>query len=263
MKNDYQNSFFTFLALTRRNVGILHQKLLESLVDSLILTSINVLLFGYLFPTMGMSSTLVAPVFLGSLISMFFNLGFSLAIRSVFDLKFERFIDYQLTLPITTTWLFASYAVAYFIELFVSTTPTIAFGLFALRSKISFAQADWMLFSIIYILILSFFSLLFLAISFLYNYTWFLDNVWPRRLTPLIVFGSVYAPWYRINEISRPLGMLLLCNPITYVSEGLRSSLLGDPRFLSPGVCIGALTVSIGLAIVLLIYSVKKQLNPV
>ena len=93
------HNFFHFFALTRRNCKIIFKELSEPLVDGVILTGLNVLLFVYLFPAMGMPENLIAPIFLGSLLSMFFNLGFSLAVRIVLDIQYKRFIDYQLTLP--------------------------------------------------------------------------------------------------------------------------------------------------------------------
>lgn len=256
-------SFKTFLALTSRNFKIIVKQLRETLVDGIIFALLNMLLFIYLFPVIGMSADLIGPVFLGSLVSLFFNLGFSLSLRIVFDLKFRRFLDYQLTLPISLFWLFSSYVLAFFAELFMSTTPIIIFSLFILRTKIQLMHANWLLFIIIYLLILLFFSILFLALGILYEYTWFLDNIWPRRLAPLLILGCVYVPWSKVYNLSSIIGSILLVNPITYVSEGLRSSLLGTNGYISPLLCITVLIASIVLSVMLLMYSVKKQLNPV
>lgn len=262
MKRTLHHNFLTFYALTKRNIKTIRSQLTDTIIDGIILTSLNVLVFGYLFPAMGMSAQLVAPVFLGSLLTMFFNLGFSLAMRVVFDIKFNRFIDYHLTLPISKAWLFASYILAFFAELFISTTPVLVFGLFALQSKIPLENAQWLLFVGIYLLALLFFSIFFLALGLLYPYVWFIDNIWPRRLTPLIICGSVYVPWFRVNQLSPLLGRLFLLNPVTYVAEGLRSSLLNNPLFLSPLLCSSALIISSIVGLLLLKQSIKK-LNPV
>lgn len=263
MNSAHNNSFSVFLALTQRNLKIMIKQLYETLIDGLVLALINMLLFVYLFPVIGMSEQLIGPVFLGSLVSIFFNLGFSMALRIVFDLKHERFIDYQLTLPISLFWLFTSYIIAFFIELFISTAPIIGFSLFILKTKIHLAQVNWPLFMLVYLLILLFYAVLFLALGFLYEYTWFLDNVWPRRLTPLVVLGCVYVPWAKVNDLSSTIGKIFLLNPTTYVSEGLRSTLLGPSGYISPFICIAVLIACIALSVLLLIYSVKKQLNPV
>lgn len=254
--------FKTFLALTRRNLKIIFKQLSKPLIDGGIFAVLNMLLFVYLFPVIGMSNDLIGPVFLGSFVSIFFSLGFSMALRIVFDLKYERFIDYQLTLPISLFWLFSSYVIAFFFELFMSTAPILILSLIVLQTKTHFMQMNWPLFIFIYILILFFFSILFLAFGILYEYTWFLDNVWPRRLAPLIGLGCVYVPWMKVYHLSTTIGAALLLNPITYVSEGLRSSLLGK-GYISPLLCIAVLMVSIVLSALLLVHSIKKQLNPV
>lgn len=258
MNTDYQSNFAVYRALIGRSFKTVKYQLPNTLIDGLLLTSLNVLVFGYLFPAMSMPEALVAPVFLGSLITMFFNLGFTLATRLVRDLKFTRFIDYLLTLPMNKKWLFAYYVSSFIIELTISTTPIVVFGLWALSGKINLMHANWPLFTLVYFLSIMLLAVLFLSISFLYPYLWFIDNIWPRRLTPLVITGSVYAPWERIYQLSPKLGNFFLLNPITYIAEGLRSTLLGGSHFIAAPLCIGALCIWLIASIGLLNLSVKK-----
>lgn len=258
MKTYYQSNFLVYCALLARSFKTLKQQLPNTIIDGIILTSLNVLVFGYLFPAMSMPESLVAPVFLGSLITMFFNLGFTLATRMVRDLKFTRFIDYLLTLAMDKKWLFGYYVSSFVIELAVSTIPILILGLWALSGKIDLSHANWPLFILVYFMGITLFSIMFLSISFLYPYLWFIDNIWPRRLTPLVISGSVYAPWQRIYQLSPGLGYFFLLNPITYVAEGLRSSLLGGPNYIATPICIGALCIALVGALGLLSHSVKK-----
>lgn len=258
MKRTYQSNFLVFLALLKRSTKTYRQQLPHTVLDGIILTSLNVLVFGYLFPAMSMPESLIAPVFLGTLITLSCNLGFSMATRVVRDLRFTRFIDYLLTLPFDKNWLWGYYVTSFVIELAISTVPLLIFGLWALSNKIDLSNAQWHYFVIIYLLGNLFFSLLFLSLSFLYPYFWFIDNIWPRRLTPLIISGSVYAPWQRIYELSNTLGILFLVNPITYLAEGMRSSLLGSTHYINPLFCIAALVIAVGFSTVLLSFSTKK-----
>lgn len=253
----------TFFAITRRNLYMILKQFPDICLDGGILAGLNVLLFAYLFPAMGMSSELVVPVFVGSLLSLFINLSFGLAVRVVFDLRFKRFIDYQLTLPLTTRWFFACQVTSFFLELFISTMPIVILSFWALSGLISFAQTSWVLLLVHYSLTLLFFSILFLAFGILYEYTWFLDNMWPRRLTPFIAFGCIYVPWFRVKSMSPMLSSLMLLNPLTYISEGMRSCLLGSHAYLAPSICLPVLIVVNVAAILLLAHAVHKKLNPV
>ena len=256
-------SMRVFVALLRRTFFIIIPQLKSTILDGLFLTSIYVLLFGYLYPQMGMGQSLIGPVFIGSLLTLLCSLSFSLAVRVVNDLKFQRFIDYLFTLPIAKTWLFGWYVASFFIELLLATAPLLVFGLFLLRTKIDITHAQFPLFIAIYGASLLFCSICFLALSILYDYEWFFDNVWPRRLTPTLIASCAIFPWRLVNGFSPLIGKLFLLNPITYIAEGLRGALLDPALSLSPLICLGMLCVYNGLAICLLMHSIKKTFNTV
>lgn len=251
-----------FVALLRRSFFILIPQLKNTLIDGIFLTSTYVLLFGYLYPEMGMEKTLIGPVFVGSLLTLLSSLSFSLAVRVVLDLKYHRFIDYLFTLPIAKGWLFASYVASFFVELFMAVSPLLIFGLTLLHKKIA-VDVQWCPFALIFSGSLLFYSILFLAVSILYDYDWFFDNIWPRRLSPLLIASCALFPWYRVNAFSSLLGSLFLLNPITYVAEGLRGSLFEASTSLSPFLCIIMLCFYNMLAVGLLMYSINKTFKTV
>ena len=116
--NSCTNNIAIFLALLTRDLKVLKRRLNSLIIDGLILVSVTVLIFGYLLPLLGMPTTLIAPIFLGNSLSFFLaSLGYNFATRMVYDLKFDRFIDYFLTLPLPKKWLFAYFITSFIIEL--------------------------------------------------------------------------------------------------------------------------------------------------
>ncbi len=263
MQPIYTTSMRVFLALLKRTFFVIVPQLKNTLIDGLFLTSIYVLLFGYLYPEMGMRSNFIGPVFIGSILTLLCSLSFSLAVRMVNDLKYQRFIDYLFTLPIAKTWLFGWYVASFLIELVLATAPLLMFGLFLLRNKIDLTHLQLPLFIPIYAASVLFCSICFLAFSILYDYEWFFDNIWPRRLTPCLIASCSMFPWQKVHAFSPLIGKLFLLNPVTYIAEGLRGALFDPALSLSPLVCLGMLCICNGLAVCLLIHSVKKTFNTV
>lgn len=256
------DSFRIFWALTRRDVYILSKQIKDFLIDGAVIFCTRITVFCFLFPAMGMSPELIGPLYVGGVLSLFFNITFAQSVRVVFDLKFNQLINYHLGLPINRNWLWIQKIVSFSINGACFTAPIIIGGTLLLKSLIMNMQLSIIAFTVMYLLTLLFFSIFFLMLAFNHPYDWFLSNIWPRRLTPLFCFSSIMFPWKLVYAFWPPLGLLFLCNPFTYIAEGLRSSLLGSDQFISYSICIPVLICSIGLAWLGLLSSIKKRLNP-
>lgn len=257
------SQLLTFLALARRNLKVVLADAKDICIDGALLAALNVLLFAYLFPAMGMSESMVAPVFIGSLLALFINLSFSISIRTVFDLRFKRFTDYLITLPLSKRWFLASSITGFFLELFLSTIPLVCCSVLALHGKLPFEQTNWLMLIIMYAVSLLVLSIFFLGCAFSYSYEWFLDNMWPRRLAPVVALGCVYVPWFTVLKIAPTAAWLMLLNPLTYMSEGIRASLLGSTGYIDVRICFGVLLVSLAASLLFLQRAVDSRLNPV
>jgi len=249
-----------FLHLVHRDSKVLRARWKKILIDNVISISVFVLVYGHLFPAMGMGASLIGPMFIGSSAMSFFQLGFGLSIKFVQDLKFNRYIDYQVALPLKIEWLFFSYIINFMIEAILVTLPMLVFGIFLLGNKFVIVHTSWFLFGVIYLLTTFFFATLFLWLSFASEYSWFWANVWPRRLEPLFLFGAVFVPWKPLYAFSPFLGIVFLLNPVTHMVEGLRTTLIGGDQFLPFWVCSIGTLCGIAITVTLLVVSVRKRL---
>lgn len=250
-----------FFSLLHRDLKVLGGRLGSLFLDNIVMLLTNVAMFGYLLPLMGMSKNLIAPLFIGYVIMSFFELGYGLAIKIVHDVKFDKFIDYQLSLPMSTHWLLAEYITNFAIKACVVTLPILSFGILLLGNKFVIVQTHWLAFIFMYFLSLIFFATLFLYYSFAYDYNWFRVNLWSRRLEPLFLFGAVFIVWKPLYAFSKALGILFLLNPVTYVAEGLRATLIGGNDFLPIWICMLAVSVGIVISWLLLVPAMRKKLD--
>jgi ABC-2 type transport system permease protein len=262
--NSCTNNIAIFLALLTRDLKVLKRRLNNLIIDGLILVSVTVLIFGYLLPLLGMPTTLIAPIFLGNSLSFFLaSLGYNFATRMVYDLKFDRFIDYFLTLPLPKRWLFAYFITSFIIESSIVTLPLVTLGIVLLGKNFGPINGNFITFLAVYFLVLLFWALFFLGSSFTCSYQWFKSNMWARRIMPLFVLSSAFFTFKTITTFMPTMSTIMLCNPLTYVVEGLRAALLGGSDYLPLPTCLVGIFIAIILMSLRLHYGIHKQLDPV
>lgn len=262
---DIKNKNLTiFWALMSRDIKVLKQRLHNVILDGLILMFVTILIFGYLLPILGMPTTLIAPIFLGNSLSFFLAaLGYNFATRMVYDLKFNRFIDYFLTLPLPKRWLFAYFVSSFIIEASIVTLPLITCGIILLGNNFGPINGNFITFLAIYFLFLLFWALFFLGSSFTLSYQWFKNNMWARRIMPLFIVSPAFFTFKKVSIIMPTLGYIMLLNPLTYLVEGLRTALLGGTDYLPLTTCLIGIFVSLIYMALRLHYGLHNQLDPV
>lgn len=252
-----------FWALLRRDLYVQRSKIPDLLIDSMIVLLTEILILGKLYPLLGLPSSYVAPLFIGSSVTfLLFDLGYSFAMRYTYYRGYEE-MSYQLTLPLPKQWVFAEHIVAFVIEAAIVTVPLIAFGIFTLKDIFEPLNGSVWLFTLVYSLTLFYFGSYFFAASFWYDKEWFQDNMWPRRLSPLLFFSSAFYAWHDVYALSPILGKLLLLNPLTYVVEAMRAALLGQEDYLPLMLCITVTLVCIILDWWRITQGIHRQLDPV
>lgn len=255
--------FRVYWALVVRNAIVLLQRYKGAVIDASIPLIVEVIVFGSLFPLMGVPLALVGSIYLGAqTMSIFFIIG-AFGFRNVFDIQYSRFIDYRITLPLPKRWLFASYITYYVMEAFIVSIPLLTLGIMLLGSTFHPINPHWFLFIVIYLMALCLYSLLFLGLSFHYEFNWYLQNIWPRRLSILLSLSPIFYSWHSVAQFSPVIARIMLLSPLTYVAEGLRTTLIGGPQFLSPLFCISGLTIWIAISTMFLAKSIHKRLDPV
>ncbi len=252
-----------FLVLVRRDLIMIRKRLRGLFITGIIQLAVAVILFGKLFPTMGIPAEMIAPLYLGSMCAQMLFLGNTMGFRNVYDIKYHRVIDYHITLPIPKRWLFASSIVYFVIESLIITLPLMTLGIIWLAPQFHMAQPNFIAFALVYLISLIFFGLMFLALSFYYEPNWFMENLWPRRISILLGLSPIFFLWKKVYAFSPKVALSMLISPLTYPVEGLRSTLLGSDNYIAWYLCIPAIIFFSYLATILLTVGVKKRLDPV
>lgn len=256
-------SLATFKALLYRDVRSILWTTPGRLIDAAIVSSLQILAISQFFPLLGMPNNMIAPLFLSTITQITFSISYGIAFNYVADLHNNRFINYQIILPMPKLFLFAEYILVFMIEISLVSLPLIISASLFLGPLFPVADANWPAAVLIYLLATFFYAALFLYLAFNCPYTWFLDNVWPRRLAILFLFGCSFFTWKKLYNFSPYLATLFLLNPVTFIHEGFRAALLGGNDYLPLWICIPVVFLFCLLIIFLLTRAIKKRLDPV
>lgn len=248
------------LLVWREIIGM-RSNFFDMLINACLFASSEALVYGYFMPQFGMPKSIVPLMYMGTIMGSFTSIGVERLFRDAFDLTTNRFIDYQLTLPISRFWLFVAYIISYMIDLTFKTICPMFLGFFIINSIHSFSHVALLpLFAMHFITVL-FCSLFFMTLSYAWSSDWLVDHLWPRFLIPLLTFSSSWYPWYNVNIISPFWGSLFLLNPATYIVEGFRVALLGSSQAVPLDYCIIFLGSCCCALSFLLARVVKKRLD--
>lgn len=258
-----RSNFYIFCALISRDIKWVKQNFITTMLDCLGPLITQIITFGYLFPLFGMLASMVGAVYLGSILNLFVQLGYALVLKIAFDLNANRFIDYHLTLPLPKKWLFASYIISHMIETAIVTIPLIFGGIVCLQQYIPLANINLLGFCAIFFAMLAFLSTFFFMLGYSFKLSWILDNIWPRILVPMWLFSAGLVPFKKVFAWWPNLGYVFLISPITYIAEGLRSTLIGGSDYIAWHYCVVPLACWTVINLMLLTNRIYKRLDPV
>lgn len=250
-------------ALMHRELTVMVPGLWADFIDTTINSGLATLLYAYCFPLMGIELHRIAPLYIGTIIQVSFLACFSGAINLVFDLRYSRFIDYHLTLPISKWWLITVYSFPIVIRAIILSTPPALLALLLFQNTFTLTRTSILLFCILYLFALLFLSAFFLAIAFNSSYNWFMSSVWPRLLDPIEMFGCVFFAWTPLYYANPVLAYCTLLSPLTHVTEGLRAAVLPENSFFSPYFCLIATIIFYLISLHAIQKGMKKSIDPV
>ncbi len=232
---------------------------------TLILPTVFALCFGYLFPFVTMNNTTPENITLflaGYSLWPIFLITFSLNIKLLFDLKGDKFIDYQIihlspSLVLIEKIIFSATISWLFLLPFYPLLKLILRNLFATETT------SWPLLFLMLgagSLSCSAFNIFFACFVKRIEK---LGNFFMRINYPMIILGGSFTPWYVFNQYSHIFASFTYLNPLIYVSEGLRQTIIGGSQFFSVAFCItGALFFTL-LFTLLALRTFKKRVDSI
>ena len=206
------------------------------------------------------NATLSTVLFSGNILVLIMIITYKETSTLLFDLEANRFIDYQISvlqprLVIVERIFFTS------LLTFAIALPFFPVGKLLLWNYLDTSNASWLqLIIILYLGSLCCSAYHQLAILVLKNSSQ-ITSLWARANNFLMSLGGFFIPWHIQYKYSPLLGNIAYCNPLMYLSEGVRQALVGGPEFLSFTQCALSLFVFSVLFTVLCWHLFKKRVD--
>ena len=255
-------NIYIFMEFLRRDLYVHTRQLRDHIINySVIYPLLYIFCFAYLQTQIYFhgQTNIGAIVFSGTCLVPLVVMAFHITFDLLFDLEKNRHIDFQMTvlpphLIIIEQILFSS-LFTFFIMI-----PYFPLARIFAHSCINMNHVSWSsLYLILYCGSLCVSSYHKLAATLLTVQK--INMFWTRINHILLVLGGFWVPLYTIHSFSPMLALLLRLNPIVYLTEGLRQSIVGGSNFLPLSQCIAALLVLSIIFTALACYSFKKRVD--
>lgn len=242
--NSITTNLKIFLQFLRRDIYVQMQHISTYLMNYVVIQPlIWSLVTGYLqantyFGTHNVTQNTI--LFSGTIVIPLLMVTFINTMELLFDLTSIRYVEFQITilppvLIIIERILFSS------LLTFAMVVPFYPISKLLLNNYLDTSNANWF-----QIIILLYFGALccsayHLMTACIMKNTSQITSLWKRCNSPMIDFGGMWIPWVVMYRFSPTLGYLAYCNPLIYITDGLKQAMIGGPEFMPVLSCIGIL----------------------
>jgi ABC-2 type transport system permease protein len=241
-----------FWGLIRRDMRVARRELFQLSMRTVMNPFLFVFVFAYVFPKIGQQfqtgtgtsfATIIVPGLVGS--AIIFNGISAVALPLVMEFGATREIEDRVMAPLPTGSVAVEKVLFGAAQAIVAGAVVFPFVYLIPSTPVSVHVNDWPLLIAVFLLAGLTSSALGMAIGTTANPRQ-IGLVFALIVIPVTFLGCVYYPWARLAPI-RWLQILVLVNPLVYVSEGLRTALTPTVPHMHPWAFFSALLAIFGL----------------
>lgn len=228
---------YYFWQLLRTKSTNMRTTLTDKLINLYIWGICSLFVYSYVMQAFGLANDF-GPFQLGGILA---SIGlfevYSNAVTIVSDIEGDRTITYYLSLPAPAFTILASFVCYY---AFISITMGILLLPLAkiiLGSQFVLANVSWLSLILFISLINLFYATATLLLSALIPSMDKFDILWTRFIYPIWFLGGFQFSWKSVHDKVPWFSYIILVNPVTYATEGIRAVLLGQTGYLPFWLC--------------------------
>ncbi|HEY0780176.1 MAG TPA: ABC transporter permease [Gemmatirosa sp.] len=248
-----------FAALMRRDLRALRRELPFFLLRTILQPLLFVIVFGALMPRMGLVSSRYGAAMLPGVLALTLGLAAvqSVALPLVQDFGWTREIEDRLLAPIPTGLLVAQKIASGAVQALVSAAAVLPIARLVMGPIPGLSPTNLGVVLVVAVLGALTFSAAGMVLGTVISPQQ-IGLLFSAILTPTIFFGCAYYPWRGLDAVPF-VKYLVLINPLTYVSEGMRAVLTPGMPHMPLGAVVCALLVLGGLFCVLGLRGFRKR----
>lgn len=228
-------------ALICRELVVFKADFLNNIFDTIIATSVQMIVFIYILPYFGLPSNFGAFMFGGFIASSIFWQLYSFVAPLVADISGEKKVTYELMLPIPTWLVFFRMMLSFMIQAISISLIIIPVGKLFLGSQFSLENISIYKTIVMFIVGSLFVASFGISMVSIIHHMGQLARVWNRFIFPLWMLGGFNFSWLSMYAMIPLISYAALLNPMIYVHEGFRGAILGETGFIPVIICVPVL----------------------
>lgn len=244
----------------RRQLYLFFSDFLNTMIDVCTWPALTAAVFGYVFPYMGMDESYGSFALIGAVVAVCFYVAFEHGIMLINDFDSTRQINFQIGLPVSTPFLIFKNAITLTLDSFLLSAALPFLGKLLLWNRFDMSKFSLSKFFIIFVLLnitFNFFSMC--MAGFIKSKDILHFRV--RVIDVLFFSGCFLFPWLKLYQANRFAAYLMLLNPVSYATEGMRHAFFGSQGSLSLEVCAIMLILFSISFFFIAVFSWKKRLD--
>lgn len=238
MQKTFLNNARITKALLIRDIYVFRSTVITTFIDAAISLCTEIILNVKLLPLIGMPRELIAPLYIGGIFAKLFFLAHTNSLRIQYEIKQGGMLFYDALLPLSKAWLFTRNIIRFMIETLLIIVPLTVASIFFIGSDLGINHPQWIMLIFFALTSTFFFGALSIFLAHHYEFNWYMENIWPRRLSFLFMISVLFTTFRKTVFYIPWFGYLTLLNPTTYLAEGMRGALFDATAYLHPLICV-------------------------
>ena len=235
------NNLYVLWTLLVRDALVFKKNTLDQMINAVVWGASIITVAHFIMPSIGVNAEYGAFMFVGSIAvwGLFETISDSAIL--VADIAGHQQISYFLTLPIPQSFIFIRLALFNAYKSSITPLPIFAIGKYILGNSLPLNHISFGKLLPFYLLINIFYGFFGLFLASISENLETITKIRTRYLFPLWFLGCYNFPWATLQTHSPLFAKISLINPIVYVLEGLRSTILNPTDYMPFWTCAGAI----------------------
>jgi ABC-2 type transport system permease protein len=235
------SAWHVFWQLVLTDLRTFRQIAKDKVIDLAIWVSTVIAVTSYLMPYFGMSLEFGRLTLVGTCASAGLFEVFPSVMNLIADFENECITGYYLTLPLPAWLVFFRLICFYALSAAALGILVLPLGNLILPNPIPLLSINWLEFAAMFVLMNLFYGAFTLFIASYVKNMARVGSVWMRLVYPLWFLGGFQFSWASLRQLSPALAYVDLCNPMTFIMDGLRTALMRQSDGLPFLACLAAL----------------------
>lgn len=250
-----------FIQLLYRDLSLFRREYVRATINSMLWLCCMVAVSNYILPAMGMVATFGQFILVGGIGSMSIFRAFHSIAVILRDMQGEGAISYYLALPMRQYQVFVWYATSIAIKASIISFTVLFLSKLLMWQIFDFTNFNFWYYLMIFTTMHIFVGYLAILVAAYLPDLTYLENAWGRILFPFWFLGCNQFSWITLKSQSPIFAYLDLLNPVTYLLEGFRASILGQAGYLNIWLCCGMLFLFAAICAWVAIHKLMRRLD--